>query len=290
MKIKVKKEQKIYELLLEEFKTATRSMIKKAMLHGSVTLNGKEISNSSVVVKPGDEVEYNRYHAPKENYNAPFHVLYEDDDLLVVDKPAGVLTHAERGSTGTSVYKEMLEYIRERSKGKERIYVVHRLDREVSGIVLFAKSESIQELIKDNWRETTKKYYALVNGSPREPEGRLQNWLREGREQRVFVVREQEDAKLAVLHYKVVKPVKEMTLLDVQLETGRKNQIRVQLANIGCPVVGDWRYGSKEKVKRRIRLHAYYFRIIHPVSGKEMEFTSRMPRGFLSPSDHPEKY
>lgn len=290
MKINADKEIVLSELLLEEFKTASRSMVKKIILHGSVTINGIEVTKVTTLVNPGDVVEYTRFKAPRSHMNAPFPVIYEDDVLLVVDKPAGILTHAEKGSSGTSLYKELLEFIKERSKGKERIFVVHRLDREVSGIVLFVKTEAIQERVKEDWRETKKKYYALVNGKPPKEEDRLESWLKEGPDQKVFSVRQQEGAKLAVTFYKTVKSLHSTTLLEVQLETGRKNQIRVQLSDIGCPIVGDWRYGSKDNVKRRIRLHAYYFSMIHPATGDRVEFTSRMPRGFLTLKDQDERY
>lgn len=290
MKIKVTTAQKLAESLITEFRTASRSMVKKAILNGMVTVNGREVTNPSMQVNPGDEVEYIRYKAPSGSHNAPFPVLYEDDVILVAEKPAGILTHAERGSTGTSLYREMLEYLKERSKGRERIYVVHRLDREVSGIVLFAKTEEIQQQIKDNWKETEKKYYALIKGTPPAEEGKLENWLREGPNQRVLISRGSEGSKLAVLYYKILKKVRDHVLLEITLDTGRKNQIRVQLAHIGCPVVGDRRYGHDDGIKRRIRLHAFSFKMKHPVSGKDLEFTSRMPSGFLTPSDRDEKY
>lgn len=284
------KEIFLIDLLLEEFGTASRSGVKRLILNGNILVNGKTVTRPVELVHPGDTVEYRKYKAKPETWNSPFPVLYEDEALLIVDKPAGILTHAEKGATGTSLYKEMLEYIKERSKGKERIYVVHRLDREVSGIVVFAKSEDAQQKIKDEWRDTEKKYYALVHGKPESPEGTIQNWLMEGRDQRVRVVRQQEGAKQAVTHYRILKEFPEQTLLEVILETGRKNQIRVHLAEMGCPVVGDWRYGSKDPVKRRIRLHAFYFSIIHPVTGTRIEAESRMPRGFLTLGPKEEKY
>ena len=290
MQIKATKETTLSDLLLEEFKTASRSMVKKIILHGSVTVNRKQINIPGTLLQPGDIVEYIKYKAQPGSTNAPFPVIFEDESLLVVDKPAGILTHAEKGTTGTSLYKEMLEYIKERSKGKERIYVVHRLDREVSGIVLFTKNEQVQERVKANWRETTKRYWALVHGSPEKEEGTLESWLVEGRDQKMFSVKQNEDAKQAITHYKTSKKLGDLTLLDVELETGRKNQIRVQLSEIGCPVVGDWRYGSKDNVKRRIRLHAYYFSMNHPVSGQFLEFSSRMPKGFMTLGEKEEKY
>jgi 23S rRNA pseudouridine1911/1915/1917 synthase len=290
MQVKVTKESTLSTLLLEEFKTASRSMVKKIILHGSVTVNGKKINIPGTLLKPGDIVEYIKFKAQPGSSNAPFPVIFEDESLLVVEKPAGILTHAEKGTMGTSLYKEMLEYIKERSKGKERIYVVHRLDREVSGIVLFAKSEQLQEKIKADWRKTTKRYWALVHGSPKEETGTLESWLIEGRDQKMISVKQNEDAKQAITHYKTSKKLGGLTLLDVELETGRKNQIRVQLSEIGCPVVGDWRYGSKDNVKRRIRLHAYYFNMNHPVTGQLIEFTSRMPKGFMTLGEKEEKY
>ncbi len=290
MQIKATTTSTLSDLLVREFKTASKSMVKKIVLHGSVTVNGEKVLIPGTMLQPGDVVEYIKFKAQPGSSNAPFPVLFEDPSILVVEKPAGILTHAEKGTTGTSLYKEMLEYIKDRSKGKERIFVVHRLDREVSGIVLFAKSEDVQEKIKTGWRQTTKRYWALVHGAPEKEEGTLESWLMEGRDQKMISVKQNEDAKHAITHYKTDKKLGNLTLLDVELETGRKNQIRVQLSEIGCPVVGDWRYGSKDNVKRRIRLHAYYFSMNHPLTGEFLEFTSRMPRGFMTLGEKEEKY
>lgn len=291
MQIKAKTETTLSDLLLGEFGTASRSMVKKIILHGQVTVNGKKAGIPGMKLKPGDVAEYSKYKPSPAIANAPFPVLFEDDSLLVVQKPAGMLTHAEKGTTGTSLYKEMMEFIKDRSKGKERIYVVHRLDREVSGIVLFVKNDKVKEEVTSKWRETTKKYWALVHGSPRNESGTLEDWLVEARDQKMYITKEgAEKAKKAITNYRVSKRFDDVTLLEITLETGRKNQIRVQLAGIGCPIVGDWRYGAKDKVKRRIRLHACYFALKHPVSGEFLEFTSRMPRGFLTLGDKEEKY
>ncbi len=290
MIIKATKESTLIELLLEEFGTATKSGVKRMILNGNILVNDHVVTRPVEIVKPGDKVEYKKFKALPNTWKSPYPVLFEDDVILVVEKPAGILTHAEKGTEGTSLYKEMLEFVKERSKGNERIYVVHRLDREVSGIILFAKTEPIQEEIKDHWRETKKKYYALVHGKPPKEKDTITNWLMEGRDLRVHSVREQEGAKQAISHYEVIKEMPAHTLLEVTLETGRKNQIRVHLSEMRCPVVGDWRYGSKDRVKRRIRLHAYYFSMNHPVTGEFMEFKSRMPRGFLTLLDREERY
>lgn len=290
MKIKSKEQITLSETLMKEFQEASRSAVKKIIVHGLVTVNGKKCTVPGTMINPGDEIEYTKFKAGPGSSRSPYPIVFEDDSLIVVEKPAGILTHAEKGATGTSLYKEMLEFVREKSRGKERIYVVHRLDREVSGIVVFVKSEFVQETVKKNWRENTKRYSALVHGTPEKEEGKLETWLVEAKDQKMYPVKQNENAKLAITHYKVKKKMGEVTLLDVELETGRKHQIRAQLAEIGCPVVGDWRYGAKDKVKRRIRLHACYFRMKHPVTGEVLEFTSRMPRGFLTLGEKDEKY
>ena len=291
MRINITEESLLSELLLRKFTTGTRSGIKKIILHGSVRVNGKTVVRPDHLLKPGDIVEYIKFKAPAATSGCPFPVLYEDDDLIAVVKPAGKLTYGEKGSTGTSVYMELTAYLRNRSKKSEHIYVVHRLDREVSGILLFAKSEKVQQLIKEHWNETVKRYIALVEGQPENDSGTLTNWLVEGQDQKVFLVRkEQQNAKLAITHYKIIRHLKDHTLLEIELGTGRKHQIRVQLAGIGCPVAGDFKYGAHDTVRRRIRLHAFFFSFNHPVTGKMLEFETQTPKGFLTLGEKEENY
>jgi 23S rRNA pseudouridine1911/1915/1917 synthase len=266
-------------------------MVKKIIVHGSVSVNGKPVVQQNFMVRPGDVIEYTKYKAPVDSQDCPFPVLYEDDDLIAVVKAAGILTYGERGAGGTSMYKILTDYLRDRTKGKERIYVVHRLDREVSGILIFAKSEKIQTMIKEHWKETEKRYYALVEGKPENNEGVLQNWMLEAWNQKVFIVKqERPGAKMAITHYKVLKELKNHTLLEVRLETGRKHQIRVHMTEMGCPIVGDFKYGANNKIKRRIRLHAYYFSFNHPVTRQPLEFKTQMPKGFLTLGEKDEHY
>ena len=290
MKIKAKEENPLIDLLLEEFKTASRSSVKKIIQHGNITVNGKEITNPVTVVNQGDLVEYKKFRAPENTQNAPFPVLYEDESIMVVEKRAGLLTYGERGTSGTSLYMMINDFLRERSKGKEKIFVVHRLDREVSGLLVFAKNEEIQEQIKDHWKETEKRYYAFVEGKPPQQEGTISSWLKENKAQRVYTARESPDAKFAVTHYKVIKEHPEHTLLEIKIDTGRKHQIRVHLSDMGCPIVGDRKYGADDKIKRRIRLHAYFLAFPHPVTGERMEFQTRLTRGFQTLGENDEHY
>jgi 23S rRNA-/tRNA-specific pseudouridylate synthase len=191
---------------------------------------------------------------------------------------------------GTSFYQQLLGWIKEKTDGKERLFTIHRLDREVSGLLIFAKSERIQEKMKAEWKDVRKLYYALVEGSVKKDSGTIRSWLAEGKDQKVYSVRSPEGAKLAVTHYRVMDRTEGFTLLEVELETGRKNQIRVHLSEMGCPVVGDRRYGADDRYERRIRLHAFFLSFRHPVTEQLMELKSRMPKGFLVLREGDEKY
>lgn len=290
MVILVKRDEGLIDLMMKEFKTASKTTVKKMIAHGSVRVNGKMVTNPAVAVKSGDSVEYTRQTFIPGKIKPPYPIVFEDEHIMIAEKPAGLLTIGDRGLGGTSFYKIMLEHIKATSKGKERIFVVHRLDREVSGLILFSKSEALQEQFKNQWPSTKKLYYALVEGVVKDDAGTIRSWLMEGRDQKVFSVKEQEGAKQAVTHYRVMDRTADFTLLEVALETGRKNQIRVHLSEMGCPVVGDRRYGADDRYERRIRLHAFYLSFHHPVTGKLVEAKSRMPKGFLVLRPEDEKY
>jgi 23S rRNA pseudouridine1911/1915/1917 synthase len=290
MKVKITKETSLLDHMLEELQTASKTTVKNKIVHGNVRVNGKMATNPAVILKAGDAVEYVKQAVRINKVKPPYQTLFEDDAILVAVKPAGLLTVGERGLGGTSFYQQMQAYVKENSKGKERLFVVHRLDREVSGILLFAKSEKVQEEIKNHWMDTKKLYYALVEGQPKEDKGTIRSWLAEGRDQRVYSVKVQEGAKLGITHYRVMDRTPDYALLEVELETGRKNQIRVHLSEMGCPVVGDRRYGADSQYERRIRLHAFYLSIRHPVTGNLIDFKSKMPKGFIELKPGDEKY
>ncbi len=230
-------------------------------------------------LKPGDVVEIDTHTGAAARANLPFPVLYEDQDAIVVDKPPGISTSSTDGSV--NIQQIVTQSLQNQSKGKSRAYVVHRLDKEVSGALLFARSVDVMNKIKDTWKETEKHYYALVEGSPPKQEGTVKGWLIEDKSQKVHSTFEREEAKFAVTHYKVLKSVGNCTLLDIKTETGRKNQIRVHLSDMGCPIVGDHKYGAATDFKRRVRLHAYSLSFPHPVTGKTISVESPMPAGFL---------
>lgn len=288
LKATIKKASTLMEFLAEQYPDSPRTRIKKLLQSGTIHVNNKKVTLNSYMLNPGDIVETSQHEIKASKAGAPFTVIYEDQDLIVIDKPAGISTSNIDGSK--NVQDILSEFLKEQSKGKIRSYVVHRLDKEVSGIVLFAKSKEIMDAVKDKWEETEKHYYALVEGSPDQPEGTIKSWLIEDNQQKVHSTSERPDAKLAITDYKLIRKVNEYTLLDIHTLTGRKNQIRVQLSDIGCPIVGDRKYGASAEFIRRVRLHAYSLSFPHPVTGKGIKVESPMPRGFLVIKEGDEKY
>jgi 23S rRNA pseudouridine1911/1915/1917 synthase len=272
----------LFELLQDQLPDSPKQRIKNMLRHATLLVDGKPLANPSLEVKEGSKVEIRKGSAPQKEQRSPFPVHYEDKDLLIVEKPAGLLTVNQSKTPETSLYKEVFDWIKTKSGGKQRPYIVHRLDREVSGLLIFAKSEEVQELLKDNWPEVEKRYYALVHGAPDRREGTIHTWLQEDERQRVHVVQDETDgAKEAITHFREVEHYRNYSLLEIELETGRKNQIRVHLAHIGCPIAGDWRYGAPKAANRPIHLLAYQLRLPHPLSGKIIEVELKLPKDFL---------
>jgi 23S rRNA pseudouridine1911/1915/1917 synthase len=288
-KFNVDRELLLTDFLREIFPQSSGTKIKKLLVHGSISVNGKISRNPTTPLHPGDVVGY-RKQVILTGEVAPFPLVYEDPHILVIDKPAGLLTYGEKGSNGTSVYKDLKDYLSKTVKARAELFVIHRLDREVSGLLIFARTAEIQEIIKENWVQNVKRYLAFVEGIPDPPEGTIRSWLSEGEGYKVHSVGKREGAKYAVTNYKLIQVKDRNALLEISLETGRKNQIRVHLSDIGHPVIGDRKYGADASYERRIRLHACYLKIMHPVTNDWLEFNSGLPKGFLSLKPQDEKY
>jgi 23S rRNA pseudouridine1911/1915/1917 synthase len=280
LKTTVKKEYTLIEFLAEMYPDSPRTRIKKLLQSGNIWINGNSVTLHSYQLRPGDLIEINLQAGKSAKGELPFPVLYEDQHVIVVDKPAGKPTSSIDGSI--SIQEIISDFLKKQSKGKIRAHVVHRLDKEVSGVLLFAKSHEAMDAVKEKWKETEKHYYALVEGIPGKAEDTIKSWLIEDKSQKMHSTRERPDAKFSITNYKTIRLVHNCALLDVKTETGRKNQIRVHLSDIGCPIVGDWKYGASKDYIRRVRLHAYSLSFPHPVSGEMITVNSPMPAGFLS--------
>ncbi len=208
-------------------------------------------------------------------------VLYEDKDILVADKPAGLLTMATERERDRTAHSVLTEYLRTGcGRARKRLFIVHRLDRDTSGVLIFAKSEEAMNRLKDHWKENTKKYLAVVHGTCKKASGEITSYLVEDKGYTVHSTQDSTKGKFAHTVYKVLRETKRYSLLEVTLLTGRKNQIRVHLAGVGCPIVGDTKYGKTDDDQPRMALHARSISFKHPFSGKQLAFESKLPEFF----------
>ncbi|MCX5634058.1 MAG: RluA family pseudouridine synthase [Phycisphaerae bacterium] len=208
-------------------------------------------------------------------------ILYEDDCLIVIDKPAGLLTVGTASNKTKTAYYVLTDYVRKGcAKSRNRIFIVHRLDQWTSGVLIFAKSEEVKMRLQEQWKDTQKKYLAIVHGRLLQKEGIITSYLAENKAFVVYSTKDPAKGKLSHTAYKVLKETKQLSLLEVNLLTGRKNQIRVHLADIGHPVAGDRKYGKADDGLKRLALHAKSISFKHPTTGRLMTFESKIPSYF----------
>lgn len=208
-------------------------------------------------------------------------VLYEDHDILVVDKRSGLLTVSNENDRENTAYFMLTDYVRKGNpKSRNRIFIVHRLDRDTSGVIVFAKTEQAKQALQEQWPGFTKTYSAVVQGILAEKEGLISTYLAENSIHKMYSVSDPGKGKLARTGYRVVRESDRCSLLEVNLLTGRKNQIRVHFYEKGHPVLGDKKYGTKEKGVKRLALHATSLTLFHPYTGQEMTFESKIPGYF----------
>jgi RluA family pseudouridine synthase len=221
---------------------------------------------------------------PKPNYRhlpKGLEIIYEDSAIIVVDKPPGMLTMGTDKEKERTAYFAITDYVRKGYyRSSKRIFIIHRLDRETSGIVIFARTEKAKFHLQDNWKETRKKYLAVVHGKCDKQYETITSYLAENKAHVVYSTDDREKGKLSHTAYRVLKETEDFSLLEVDLLTGRKHQIRVHLAGIGNPIVGDSKYGKGDDGHKRIALHALSISFKHPISGKECFFETKVPEYF----------
>ena len=276
--------QRIDKYLAEHMTGTSRNRIQNAADAGNVWVNGKPV-NSNYKVKPLDIIQVLLDHEPHDYTihpeEIPINVVYEDEDIIVIDKPAGLLSIASDNEKVETAYRLVLDYLKN-SNPKNRVYVTHRIDKETSGILMFTKNDKLREELQNSWNEivTKRGYYALVEGKVEKNEDTIVNYLMETSTNVMYASNDKKHGKKAVTHYKVIKSSAKYSLLDVNIDSGRKNQIRVAMANIDHPIVGDDKYGNKNSAIKRLGLHAYELDI--NIKGKEFKFISKMPSVFNS--------
>ncbi|MDQ8204167.1 RluA family pseudouridine synthase [Pelagicoccus sp. SDUM812003] len=265
------------EHLLASLPGWKRLRVKELLKSGRVHVNGRSYSRHDAKVSPGDEVEI-RDQVEAAGRSFPYPVLYEDKWLIAINKPNGLLTVATAYEKAQTAYARVNRAL---AAYRERAFVVHRLDRYTSGVLLFAKTEDAQAVVEKNWGKASKVYYALVEGSPRGETGRLEHYLKEN-DRLVMKAydRPMPGAVRASLSWKRVASSETNSLLRIQLETGKKNQIRAQLAALGYPIAGDRKYGAQTDPLGRLALHAAQLELPHPKTGYMVLIEAPLPSGF----------
>lgn len=256
----------------------SRKQAKELLRFGAVTVEGKSSVRHDTSLMPGDLVTIAaRGHGGAATPGLHgLKIVRLDDAVVVVSKPAGLLSIGSAREKDRTAHRILNEYLKAIANAKtQQAFIVHRLDRDTSGLMMFARSELIQATLQNNWKAVTKKYFAVVEGQLSHPQGTLTDYLRENKS--MMVRRVDTGGELAITHYRVLTTHAQRSLLELTLATGRKHQIRVQLAGWGHPVVGDRRYGAKTDPVQRLALHSCDLAFRHPISDETIELRSPLP-------------
>lgn len=288
----------LMDCLMAKMPERSRNAIKSLLSGKQVWVGDQNISQFDHPVKAGDRITIRKdrsavqerkiARAASRNWNKTgtaglggMAILYEDDQVIVVNKPAGLLSMGSETEKSRTAHRFLADYVRTKDPAG-RIFIVHRLDRDTSGVMLFARSQDIQKALQADWATTVheRRYIALVEGRLEGDQGTLRSWLKENKAQIVYVSREPGDGLEAVTHWKRLGGNRDYTLVELNLETGRKNQIRVQMQEIGHPVAGDAKYGATTNPARRLCLHAMSIGFVHPATHRIARFEVPFPPVF----------
>ncbi|MBO5455820.1 MAG: RluA family pseudouridine synthase [Muribaculaceae bacterium] len=269
------------DFLIMSMPQRKRTTIKNLLSHNQVAVNGMPTTQFDTPLAPDDEVKVNLSREFRVFYNRRLKLVYEDDDIIVVNKGYGLLsmgTDKIKDGTAYSILRDYLKWKDPRNK----IFIVHRLDRDTSGLMVFAKSVEAKERLQHNWNNMvlSRKYLAVVEGNPDPEEGEVRSYLAENSRFEVYSTNNPEEGQLAVTRYKTLRSRNGFSLMEVSLDTGRKNQIRVHMKDLGHPITGDRRYGAKSSPIHRMALHAQTLRFVHPITRKDMNFSTPIPTSF----------
>lgn len=269
----VKNDTLLMEFLLTHY---NKKNVKNLLKFKQVTVNQKIISQFDHPLKAGDEVIVDREHKSAFDLD----IIYEDKELIVINKPAGLLSMAGGNEKEKTAYHLVGEYLKSKNKNA-RVFIVHRLDKDTSGVLMFAKNEIIKNKLQNNWNDLVYKrgYLAIVEGKLKKKHGTIKNHLDESKTQMVYIANNGK-GKLAITNYKVLKESRYNSLVEVFLDTGRKNQIRVHMQSLGHSIVGDKKYGATTNPIKRMGLHSHVFAFVHPDTKARMEFKAVVPDEF----------
>lgn len=267
--------------LLSSLTGKSRDNIKSLLRNRQVLVNGEPVTQFNHELKPGDTIVISAARHTGGLMARNMRLVYEDEHLIVIDKNAGLLSMASDNEKYLTAYNILSTYVKSQ-KPSNRIFIVHRLDRDTSGLMMFARSEKVQSLLQRDWKRnvTARTYVALVEGEVTEPEGIVKSYIYESKALVMHSTPDPKRGDLAVTRFRLLKSGKEYSLLEITLETGKKNQIRLHMQEKGHSIAGDKKYGAMSSPIGRLGLHASVLAFIHPVTGREMRFESKVPAKF----------
>lgn len=276
----VKKPAVLLEYIMEQLSGMSRNKAKAILAGHGVMVNKKVTTAYDFPLEPGMNVRISKHKRSTELHSKFVKIIYEDKDLIVIDKSAGILSMETTG--GQFCVKTILDEYFARRHFKCTAHVVHRLDRETSGLMIYAKSQIAEQILEENWQNivTDRRYIAVVSGKMEEEGGTIRSWLKDNKAFVTYSSPTDNGGKYAVTHYRRLQQNNKCSLVELKLETGRKNQIRVHMLDIGHPVAGDVKYGNGFNPLGRLALHAYRLHFYHPITQERMEFETGYPYAF----------
>jgi len=279
--LKVTEASILMNFLIAKFPEKSRNTIKSILAHKQVTVDDLVTTKFDFPLKKGQMVFLNKKKSQEKPRFRELRIVHEDAHVIVIDKISGLLSMASETEKQKTAYSMLSEYVK-RFDPRNLIFIVHRLDRETSGLMMFARSKRVQEILQKDWNDNIieRSYVAVVEGTVEKAGDTVTSWLKENKAMVMYSSQTPEDGQKAVTHYKVIKTNKLYSLLDVKLETGRKNQIRVHMKDMGHPVAGDKKYGAKTNPVGQMGLHARVLSFKHPMTGKVMRFDTPIPMKF----------
>jgi 23S rRNA pseudouridine1911/1915/1917 synthase len=271
----------LLEQMFSAWPDEKKKQIRTWLKFQAVTVNGRPVSQFNHPLAIGDTVSIrsDRFAIPKTTLPSGIKIFFEDASLLVIEKPTNLLSIASEAEPEKTAYFQLTDYLRQsHTRSKERVWIVHRLDRETSGLMVFAKTPEAKETLQKNWDTFEKKYEAVVEGHLPQEAGTFVSDLDESNPFKVFIRPASTLTRHAITHYRLLKKNRHRSLVELTLETGRRHQLRVQLSAVGCPIVGDEKYGAKTDPAKRLGLHSCFLRFPHPLSKQELLFTCPLPK------------
>lgn len=277
----VGQESRLMDFLIASMPDRKRQNIKDILRHGSVMVNETVTSQFDTPLNPGDTVRVNLTRSFPVFSNPRLKIVYEDDDIIVVNKGYGLLSMGNEKIKEGTAYSILRQYLKEKDP-RNKIFIVHRLDRDTSGLMMFAKNPEAKDAMQHNWNNMVleRRYVCVVEGKMEEAEGIVRSYLAETSQFEVYSTQNPDEGQLAVTRYRTLKTGGGYSLVEVSLDTGRKNQIRVHMKDLGHPIAGDKKYGAKSSPIHRLALHAMTLRFVHPVTRKDMRFETPVPTPF----------